>query len=256
VPWVNAPNRSWGSTTAKVFGGDSHGYGSSRVDLSSLAGKTVRIVFKVLGDQDTYLVGWWLDDLRLYTCPNSIASVPRTTAVTGPSTVRVNWTAPAYVGTSPIASYRITRSDGRVTDVPATARATTLANLNLNAALTVRVAAVNSNGQVGAAGSVRIDPTATAVGARAKAKRNRLFTVTGRVVKRGTSSVVAGAPVILQRRLATSSVWSNVATATTNSLGVKAWAVRQRKGTYYRVLSRGVRTFFASTSGARLVRKR
>ncbi len=255
VPWVNAPNRSWGSTTAKVFGGDSHGYGSSRVDLSSLAGQTVRLVFKVLGDQDTYLPGWWLDDLRLYTCPNSVASVPRTTAVTGPSTVRISWTAPAYVGTSAIASYRITRSDGRVTTAAATARTTTLASLNLNAALTVQVAAVNGAGQVGAAGSVRIDPTATAVGAPVKVKKNRAFTVTGRVVKRGTTSVVAWAPVILQRRLATSSVWSNVATGTTNSLGVKAWAVRQQRGTYYRVLSRGVRTFFASTSGARLVKK-
>ncbi|MET0999331.1 MAG: M4 family metallopeptidase [Marmoricola sp.] len=255
VPWINAPNRSWGSTTAKVFGGDSHGYGSSRVDLSSLAGQTVRIVFKVLGDQDIYLLGWWLDDLRLYTCPNSVASVPRTTAVTGPSTVKVSWTAPAYVGTSPIASYRITRSDGRITNVAATARTATLAGLNLNAALTVKVAAVNGLGQVGAAGSVRIDPTATAVGAPVKVRKNRAFTVTGRVVKRGTTSVIAGAPVILQRRLATSSVWSNVATGTTNSLGVKAWAVRQQKGTYYRVLSRGVRTFFASTSGARLVKK-
>ncbi len=255
VPWVNAPNRAWGSTTAKVFGGDSHGYGSSRVDLSSLAGQTVRIVFKVLGDQDTYLLGWWLDDLQLYTCPNSVASVPRTTAATGPSSVRVSWSAPAYVGTSPIASYRITRSDGRITSVPASARTTTLGALNLNAALAVKVAAVNGDGQVGAAGSVRIDPTATAVGAPVKVRRNRAFTVTGRVVKRGTSSVIAGAPVILQRRLATSSVWSNVATGTTNSLGVKAWAVRQQKGTYYRVLSRGVRTFFASTSGQRLVKK-
>ena len=256
VPWVNGPNRSWNGTTYKVFGGDSHGYGSSRADLTSLRGQTARIVFKVLGDQNTFLIGWWLDDVRLYTCPNSIASVPRTTAVTGLSSVRVSWTPPSYVGTSPVASYRITRSDGRVTNVPGTARTTTLGALNLNAALTVRVAAVNSLGQAGAASIVRIDPTATAVGAPVKAKKkNRLFAVTGRVVKRGTTSVVAGAPVILQRRLATSSLWVNVATGTTNSLGVKAWAVRQKKGTYYRVLSRGVRTFFASTSGARLVKK-
>jgi Zn-dependent metalloprotease len=256
VPWVNGPNRPWGATAAMVFGGDSHGYGSGRVDLSSLAGQTVRIVFKVLGDQDTYLLGWWLDDLRLYTCPDSVASVPRTTAVAGPSTVRVSWAAPMYVGTSPVASYRITRSDGRVTSTPATVRTTTLGSLNLGAPLTVRVAAVTGGGQVGASSSVRIDPTTTAVGAPARARRNRLFTVTGRVVRRGTTSVVAGVAVILQRRLATSSVWSNVATGTTGSTGVKAWAVRQRSGTYYRVLSRGVRTFFASTSGARLVRRR
>ena len=29
-------------TSSKVFGGDSRGYGSSQVDLSSLAGQTVR----------------------------------------------------------------------------------------------------------------------------------------------------------------------------------------------------------------------
>ena len=63
-------------------------------------------------------------------------------------------------------------------------------------------------------------------------------------------------PVVLQRRLATSSVWSNVITGATNSAGVKGWAVRQKKPTYYRVVSRGVSTYFGSISAARLVRKR
>ncbi len=142
VPWINGPNRSWGTTTAKVFGGDSHGYGSSRIDLTSLAGQTVHVFFKVLGDQDTYLQGWWLDDIRLYSCPNSVASVPKTTASAGTSSVKINWTAPTYVGSSPIASYRITRSDGKVTTVPATARTTTLGALNATLPLTVNVAAV------------------------------------------------------------------------------------------------------------------
>jgi hypothetical protein len=257
VPWDNGPNRPLGDSTTKVFGGDSRGYGSSRVNLSSLGGQTARVVFRVHGNQNTSLIGWWLDDLQLYTCPNSVASVPRTTAVVGPSSVKVSWTAPSFVGTSPITGYRLTRSDGRVTNVPATARTATLGGLNANAALTVRVAAVVASGQTGAAGTARIDPTVTTVTSSVvKARKNRPFTVTGKVVKRGTTSVVSGMPVVLQRRLATSSVWVNVITGTTDWRGTRTWSVRQAKGTYYRVVSRGVRTYFWSTSGARLVRKR
>ncbi len=79
VPWDNGPDKTLAGTSTKVFGGDSHGYGSSRMNLTSLAGQTVRVVFRVTGDQDTAEYGWWVDDIRAYTCPNAVASVPATT---------------------------------------------------------------------------------------------------------------------------------------------------------------------------------
>ena len=52
VPWDNGPNKTLAGTSTKVFGGDSHGYGSSRMNLTSLAGQTVRVVFRVTGDEN------------------------------------------------------------------------------------------------------------------------------------------------------------------------------------------------------------
>jgi hypothetical protein len=60
---------------------------------------------------------------------------------------------------------------------------------------------------------------------------------------------------VLQRRYANTG-WSNVATGTVSSRGTKSWSVRQTKSTYYRVVARGFRTYFGSTSAARLVKKR
>ena len=252
VPWINGPNRSWNDSVYKVFGGDSRGYGSSRADITSLAGQTVRVVFKVLGDQDVAFLGWWLDDIRLYTCPNSIASVPKTTAAAGTASVRIDWTAPSYVGNSPVASYRITRSDGKVTTLPATARSTILGSLNSTLPLTVNVAAVNEVGQVGAPSTVRIDPTTTtATTSVTRVRKGVYFTVTGKVVRRGTTSPISGMPVVLQRRLTTQTAWSNAVTGTTGAAGTKGWAVRQYAPTYYRVLAKGATTRFGSLSNTR-----
>ena len=98
VTYVNGPKRTMENTGAKIFGGDSHGYGSTRVDLSSLGGQTARVVFRVSGDEDTSYIGWWVDDIRLFTCPNEVASAPRTTVAAGTTTARVSWQPPTYVG--------------------------------------------------------------------------------------------------------------------------------------------------------------
>jgi bacillolysin len=250
VPWSNGPTRPLGNSTTKVFGGDSHGYGSSRLDLSSLAGQTVRVKFRVTGDSDTYAYGWWVDDVRAYTCPNTYASVPATTVTAGTTTAKVAWSPPAYVGSSPVASYRITRSDGRVSTAPASARAITLTGLRAN--VTIHVAAVTHDGHVGAASSVPVYATTGTVVSAAKVKRNKAFTVTARVVRRGTRTVVAGMPVTLQRHLK-GQAWRTVSTGTTNARGIRSCAVKQTRATYYRVVTRGVRTWLGSTSGTRTV---
>ena len=52
----------------KGFGGESKGYSSSRVNLSSLEGKSVRFRFRVGNDSSGADYGWWVDDVRVYTC--------------------------------------------------------------------------------------------------------------------------------------------------------------------------------------------
>ncbi len=54
-----------------AFGADSRGYISSRADLSSLAGQNVRFRFRIGTDSTTYDYGWFIDDVRIYTCASA-----------------------------------------------------------------------------------------------------------------------------------------------------------------------------------------
>jgi bacillolysin len=70
LPWVNGPRQriSAQPNGFRGFGGDSHGYMSSRLDLSGFAGRTVRLRWTVSGDRTVAFRGWWLDDIDIYTC--------------------------------------------------------------------------------------------------------------------------------------------------------------------------------------------
>lgn len=65
----------------QAFSADSRGYISSRLDLSSLAGQQVRFRFRIGTDSTVYDFGWFIDDVRIYTCgaantSPSIAGIP------------------------------------------------------------------------------------------------------------------------------------------------------------------------------------
>ncbi|HEU5011097.1 MAG TPA: Calx-beta domain-containing protein, partial [Roseiflexaceae bacterium] len=63
-----------------AFVGLSYGYTSSRADLSSLAGKQVRFRFRIGTDGYGAAYGWFIDDIRVYTCSNTPpAPLPRVT---------------------------------------------------------------------------------------------------------------------------------------------------------------------------------
>jgi hypothetical protein len=51
-----------------AFSSDSHGYTASRYNLSSLAGQTIRWAFRIGSDSSVGDFGWFIDDVRLYTC--------------------------------------------------------------------------------------------------------------------------------------------------------------------------------------------
>jgi hypothetical protein len=52
----------------QAFVGTSHGYISTRLNLSSLAGQTVTFRWRLGLDSSIYAMGWWVDDVRIYTC--------------------------------------------------------------------------------------------------------------------------------------------------------------------------------------------
>jgi Zn-dependent metalloprotease len=62
IPGAN-PNRGH-----IAFIADSHGYVSTRYDLSSLAGEDVRFRWRVSTDVSFFDWGWFVDDVRIYTC--------------------------------------------------------------------------------------------------------------------------------------------------------------------------------------------
>ncbi len=51
-----------------AFVGDSHGYVSTRVNLTSLAGQTIRLRWRVGSDSSNSSAGWLLDDVSIHTC--------------------------------------------------------------------------------------------------------------------------------------------------------------------------------------------
>jgi hypothetical protein len=58
-----------------AFVGDSHGFVDSRYNLSSFAGKSVRLRWRLGTDNDGSALGWYVDDVRVYRCV-AIPSVP------------------------------------------------------------------------------------------------------------------------------------------------------------------------------------
>ncbi|MDX6371229.1 MAG: bacillolysin, partial [Nocardioidaceae bacterium] len=78
LPWVNGPEQPIFSSTnpangKKAFGGDSRGYIASRLDLSSFAGKTVKPQFTLNTDFTIGFIGWYVDDIQVYTCDPKVA---------------------------------------------------------------------------------------------------------------------------------------------------------------------------------------
>jgi len=69
----------------QAFTSESNGYMSSRLNLASLAGKSVRFRFRIGTDSGTDAYGWFVDDVRIYTCAAQATSTPTRTPTRTPS---------------------------------------------------------------------------------------------------------------------------------------------------------------------------
>jgi bacillopeptidase F (M6 metalloprotease family) len=74
LDWVNGPRHRIDEVDGnpaggrRAFSGESRGYLASRVDLSSYAGDSVSPQFTMNVDNVNPDLGWYLDDIRVYTC--------------------------------------------------------------------------------------------------------------------------------------------------------------------------------------------
>lgn len=79
--YAGYPGQSYQNNPLKgrqAFVGTSHGYISSRANLATLAGKNVKFRWRMGLDYVGAGGGWWLDDVRIYTCVH-----PSTVAISG-----------------------------------------------------------------------------------------------------------------------------------------------------------------------------
>ncbi len=58
----------FGNPAYAAFSGRSNGYGTSRIDLSSLAGQSVKLRFAFYADGSVGGFGWFVDDVRIISC--------------------------------------------------------------------------------------------------------------------------------------------------------------------------------------------
>ncbi len=97
LPWVNGPKHVLLEPERTAFGGDSFGWIASRVSLSSYAGRTVKPRFTMRSDHLVASHGWFLDDVRVYTC--DLPRVSTTTQPTASGTAKVGRKLTAGPGT-------------------------------------------------------------------------------------------------------------------------------------------------------------
>jgi len=65
---IYSPNSSNALKGRSAFAGDSHGYVSTRYNLASLAGQNAQFRWRFATDQFVSYYGWFLDDVKIYTC--------------------------------------------------------------------------------------------------------------------------------------------------------------------------------------------
>ena len=90
LDYTGTINNTWDNPNPgqPAFVGDSHGYVSSRYDLSTLAGGNVRFRFRMSTDSIGFDWGWFVDDVRIYTCtaPTSTPTATHTPGATPTAT--------------------------------------------------------------------------------------------------------------------------------------------------------------------------
>jgi hypothetical protein len=121
----------------KAFTSTSYGYLSSRLNLSTLAGQNVRFRFRIAADNGPGLIGWFVDDVRIYTCGGAAGANSAPTVSPG----AVNYAGGITVSRGGAA---VTREIARVSDDRDLAGSLTVSVSGLPAGMTAT--ATNSNG--------------------------------------------------------------------------------------------------------------
>jgi len=97
-----------------AFTGTSFGYTSSRLDITSLAGRNVKFRFRVGNDEAVGDKGWYIDNVRIYTCQGSFPACAAT--LSGDMRIHVPFidATPSHIGSLWADFEHVPTSDGIV----------------------------------------------------------------------------------------------------------------------------------------------
>jgi Zn-dependent metalloprotease len=209
-----------------AFSGDSHGYVSSRFELTELAGRSVKPTFDLVGNSLGYS-DWFLDDVAVYTCTGVAPGRP--TAVNakpaGADGATISWTRPDWAGDSGLRDYTVDVTPA-VPGFPQTAAAdATGAAAPALVAGTPYTFTVTANAVDGTAGTpvtTTLLPTGTTItNSPTTVIYAQRTTLTGTVTRPGTATPVGAVSVLVEGRSKGTTAWGTVATVKSASTG--AW---------------------------------
>jgi bacillolysin len=253
--WINGPNHTlasgYGNTAAgqPAYAGDSRGWSVSRLDLTPYAGHTVRPQFTMRSDNQYGFIGWYLDDIRIYTCdpvpppPPPVPSAPTAVSVTGfVDGVTIRWSPPSS-NAELVTGYSLGGWGGSV-NLPATARSYVLRGIpRWMMRFQVNIAAMTPDS---ASPWVRVDVRRAVISLAGK--RTGIQVAFKGKATRWHSTALAGQPVKLQRFSA--GRWRTVTTLKTRRDGTYAITIRRAARANYRVLFAGTTNVVGSVSSS------
>jgi hypothetical protein len=226
-----------------AFNDNSHGYGSSRFDLSRFAGETVHPRFDVVGNASVRS-DWLIDDITVYTCtgpvPGAVTSASVTSVPAGSTaTATLTWSAPDWAGDTGIDHYEISSpsvNGGTPAAVPANGPLRfDAAGLSTSVTHTFGIRAVSSGGAgtpvavtlVPSASSLRVTPATVVFGTQ--------VTLSGTVTRPDTGTPHGYVLLTAYGRVRGSTTWTTIGSTSTWSNGT--WAIQHAPiaNTDYRV---------------------
>lgn len=261
-PWANGPTRTImprDSGNYRAFGGDSHGYQSSRLDVSSLAGKSVQFRWRIQGDPEIYFDGWTLDNVMLYSCggatPTNVRSVTPIGSVTKAT---VKWPAPLWPGEGGLTKYTVTAKKGdtvvQTYDVAPTATSKLVSGLSRGTSYQFYVQPHSAGGQgpystralIGTTLHSALSPTTIYSGQSVK--------FSGKLVRVDSGAGVRGLKVYLQGRKKGHTTWKDITSMSSGTGGAYSFTHKPTSSWEYRSMYKsGSSSYMGTFSNTRAV---
>lgn len=225
------------------FKGDSNGLRTSAINLSTLAGKTVRPRFSVAADghePPETATGWGIDDVAIFTCDGAAPSAPNSVSgIGGLREATITWAEPSWTGAGGIGRYRITVWPGGrvIDDIPPTSTSQRITGLATGTTYKFNVEAVSAEGGAGPAKSKTLIGTKASVSTKyINYAIGASTTVSGKVWRIDSGAGLGGRNIRVQARRKGSTAWSTIASPNTASGGTYSVPVEPTYNTEYRVI--------------------